>query len=108
MKANHFGNYSWTLAALAFTCSIGNAIAVEISPSPTATLEMTSETGAATTQVRINDAFNHVWVLQHSGDFTNWTDVGVFKIYNGSFATNLGSVTTSPNLFFRAYYDSSR
>ena len=56
--------------------------------------------------VSVNDPANHVWIVQRSSDMQEWSEVGAWKVYNGSFHR---SFTTEPPVgFFRAWYDPER
>lgn len=84
------------------------SFAAVTTPPPAATLEIGRGTGTNVANVKVADAYNRVWVLQSSSNLTIWTDAATLKIHNGSFASSFGRDATKPNLFFRAYYDSSR
>jgi len=56
--------------------------------------------------VSVNDPANHVWIVLRSSDMQEWSEVGAWKVYNGSFHR---SFTTEPPVgFFRAWYDPER
>ena len=62
---------------------------------------------ASTTGVQLTDPGDHVWILQSSANFTNWTEVGVWKIHNGSFRQTLDRAGSGNN-FYRAQFDPTR
>lgn len=64
--------------------------------------------GAGTAKVTIDDAGNHVWILQQSPDLQNWTDVESYKVYNGWYGRGIIGVGTVPGMFYRSFYDSTR
>src|SRR4029077_11805033 len=59
-------------------------------------------------RITINDASNHLWVLQSSTNLTTWTDAAVWKVFNGSFHSSFAPDPGRPTAFFRAVYDSTR
>src|SRR5262245_11618615 len=72
------------------------------------TVNQASLTISATTNVTVTvqDPSNHVWLVQSSVDFQEWSEVGAWKIYNGSFHGSFDN--SAPARFFRAYYDPAR
>jgi len=56
--------------------------------------------------VSVKDPGNHLWVVQRSSDFQEWTEVGAWKVYNGNFHGTF--ITEAPSGFFRAWYDPER
>src|SRR5262249_54423127 len=58
--------------------------------------------------VIVSDPFNFVWVLQSSSNLTDWAEVDVLKIHNGSFARQFAPDAANPGIFFRAVYDTAR
>lgn len=71
-------------------------------------MEIFRGSGTNFASIRINDAYDHVWVLQSSTNFTTWTEVEALKLHNGSFSRSFTRDASRPNVFFRAFYDSSR
>jgi len=61
---------------------------------------------ASNITVTVNDAANHVWIVQRSSDFQEWTEVGPWKVYNGAFHGSFAADKTVG--FFRAYFDPER
>src|ERR1041384_8145859 len=107
MKTN-FSNSSQRLAAVLV---IGLAASVsfahdQIPISSSLRISPGGDGNAAT--VTVSDPFNLVWVLQSSSNFTDWTEVDVLKIHNGSFARPFAPDAANPSVFFRAFYDTAR
>jgi len=56
--------------------------------------------------VSVNDPANHVWILERSVDFQQWSEVAAWKVYNGNLHGSF--VPETPAGFFRAYFDPRR
>lgn len=107
MKANLRFASQLTIA-LTVAGTAKTSLAVDAVPAPSATLQIAPGSGTNIASVKVADAYNRVWVLQSSSNLTTWTDATTLKIHNGSFAQNIPKAGATPNLFFRAYYDSTR
>lgn len=108
MKANPSFSSTRNIIALAVAFAVNASLTAATLPSPSSTLEMSSATGTNVAKVKVTDAYDRVWVLQSSSNLTSWTDVEALKLHNGSFARSIARDAAKPNLFFRAYYDSTR
>jgi cytochrome c peroxidase len=73
---------------------------------PSAVLEIRPGIGNTVT-VTIANPEDQVWIIQHSSDFINWSEMNAWKVHNGTFQ-NTFSVDPSIPTFFRALYDPSR
>ena len=73
---------------------------------PTGSLTITPLSGTSN-RVTINDPSNSVWVIQAATNFANWTEVGTWKVFNGTFQVGVATVPGGPPVFYRAMYDSS-
>jgi cytochrome c peroxidase len=73
---------------------------------PASVLSITRQTNGAA--VTVNDPGDHLWVIQTSTNFAAWSEAGVVKIYNGSFRQTFTPGPDVPNVYFRAFYDSTR
>lgn len=104
MKANYTSQ--GYVAALTAVFALSSSYATVVNP-PTASLEITRSEGTNLARVNLKDPYNHVWVLQSSGDLADWAEVGALKLHNGSFAQSFPR-GGSPMIFFRALYDPSR
>ena len=96
-----------SVAVLALVFSAAVCHATGLSPSPTANLSTDRGTDENTVRLTIDNAANQVWEIQSSSDLANWSDIGTWKIYNGSFHTNLPRDPNTPNVYFRAFYNDS-
>jgi cytochrome c peroxidase len=96
------------VAVLALVFGHAVSFATGLPPSPTASLSMEQGTNENVARLTINNAANQVWIIQSSTDLANWSEVGAWKIYNGSFHRNFPSEPNTPNVFFRAAYDAAR
>jgi len=102
MKATdaNFNSGCWAilLAAGALWFSQTSAQSIE-----RASLSVNSGTNVTVT---INDRGNHVWILQRSSNLQEWSELGAWKVYNGSFH---GAVNgAAPTEFIRAWFDPAR
>src|SRR5207245_4958632 len=88
------------LVVLASGIGITDARAQAPAPVP---LGITADTNVI---VSVNDPANHVWIVQHSSDMQEWSEVGAWKVYNGTFHRSFS--TEPPVGFFRAWYDPER
>jgi cytochrome c peroxidase len=94
--------------ALTAACTVKTSLVAETVPAPNSKLQITAATGANLANVQVADAYNRVWVLQSSSNLTNWSEAAALKIHNGSFAQGIPKAGATPNVFFRAFYDSAR
>lgn len=95
------------VAALTAVLASTAAFAVTTTPSG-ASLSITPGAGPNPARVTVADADNHVWVLESSSNLTAWAEVAALKIHNGSFFRSFTKDASTPGLFFRANFDSSR
>jgi cytochrome c peroxidase len=87
------------ITASAATAQLPIGSAMSIAPGGTANIA----------RVTVIDPGNHIYVLQSSNDFANWSDVQTWKVYNGNFHGDFSfDPATAPRLFFRAFYDPAR
>ena len=107
MKANHLQTSLRIVAALLTAFIVRVAVADSGLP-PSSTLQIAPGAGAIVASVKINDPYNHVWVLQSSSDLQTWSEIEALKIHNGSFSRSSFRDATTPGLFFRALFDSTR
>lgn len=75
-------------------------------PSP-ASLGISPGTGTNLVTIRITEPGNFVWLLQHSTDLTNWTEVAAIKLHNGFFLRGVAGGTNAQSLF-RAVFEPAR
>ena len=108
MKANLKSTRSKCVVTLTVIFAVSLSFATALMPPPSATLEIGRGTGTNVVSVKVSDAYNRVWVLHSSSNLTVWNEVEALKIHNGSFSRSAARDVTKPNLFFRAYYDSTR
>lgn len=108
MKANLRFASSKCLVALMVVFAVKTSFAAGTTPAPSATLEIGRGTGTNVASVKVADAYNRVWALQSSSNLTTWSEVEALKIHNGSFSRSFARDAAKPNLFFRAFYDSTR
>ena len=107
MKAHLIRTSQRTVVALAVVFAVTAAHA-EVLPPANSSLNIAPGTGTNVARVKITDAYNHVWVLQTSPDFANWSEAGAIKIHNGSFERSFARDGAPPALFFRAFFDAAR
>lgn len=107
MKANLSITCTKNIAALAVVLAVRASIAGDNVPAPIATLGV-APAGVTASNVKISDAFNHVWVLQSSRDLNTWSEVAAVKPHNGDFTVRVAPPGGEPNLFFRGFYDPTR
>jgi cytochrome c peroxidase len=62
---------------------------------------------ASSNRMTLADPGDHVWVLQSSADFATWTEIGTWKIHNGSFHRALAR-DANEKIFYRAFFDPAR
>src|ERR1043165_1708399 len=105
MKTSYPSN--WWIVASAITVFAVSPAVVATDLAPTSTLQVQS-VGGNTARVTVVNAADQVWVIQRSDDLVNWSEVGAWKVHNGSFHSTFAPDASNPNLFFRAFYDSSR
>jgi cytochrome c peroxidase len=105
MKANLLPSLR-TLAFVLVTASAASAFAANLAPTVGSSLNIAP--GSNAVRVNITDAGNHVWILQSSSNFANWSEAGAVKIYNGSFQRSFTRDTAVSAVFFRAFYDDAR
>ncbi len=108
MKANPTLVEPKNIVALVVVFAVTASYAAAVTPPPSSSLEISRGTGTNIASVKVADAYDHVWILQSSSDLTTWTDVEALKIHNGSFSRAFTKDASKPNLFFRAFYDSTR
>ena len=72
-----------------------------------ASLGISPGTGTNFVTIRITEPGNVVWLLQHSTDLTNWTEVAAIKLHNGSFQRGVVAGTNARGLF-RAVFEPAR
>lgn len=108
MKANLSVISSRNVVVLAVIFAVKTSLAAALLPPPSSSLEISSGTGTNIALVKITDAYDRVWVLESSSDLAIWSEVAAVKLHNGSLARSIPKASTPPNLFFRAYYDSTR
>lgn len=72
-----------------------------------ASLGISTGTGTNLVTIRIAEPGNSVWLLQHSADLTNWTEVAALKLHNGSFQRGVAAGTHSQGVF-RAVFEPAR
>lgn len=108
MKANLRIASSKCGGALMVIFAVKTACAASTPLVPSSTLEIGRGPGTNAANVTVTDSFNHGWVLQTSSNLTTWTDAATLKVHNGSFANSFSRDAANPNLFFRAYYDSTQ
>jgi cytochrome c peroxidase len=94
-------------AILALACATTASLA-EVQLPATGFLRLASATNGPGLSVSLTNPGNQVWVIQSSGDLRNWSEFGVWKVYNGSFQRTLSPLPSAGNLFFRALYDPAR
>ena len=75
---------------------------------PSSTLGIVPTNGGIAVSVKLNDAGNHVWLLQSSSDFVNWTESEALKVHNGSFQRRFVADVMKPQFFYRTVYDPAR
>jgi len=92
------------LTIMAFAFAIG-VPATDLAPSSTLQIQPASANAARVTVVNAGD---QVWIIQRSGDLVNWSELGAWKVHNGSFQSVFSFDASNPNSFFRALYDPSR
>ncbi len=94
------------LALALGTASAASAAVAEVLPTVSSSLNIAPGTSAV--RVNVTDAGNHVWILQSSSNFANWTEAGAVKIHNGSFQRSFARDGAASATFFRAFYDATR
>lgn len=72
-----------------------------------ASLGISPGTGTNFVTIRITEPGNFVWLLQHSADLTNWTEVAAIKLHNGTFRRGV-AVGTNAQSLFRAVFEPAR
>lgn len=72
-----------------------------------ASLGISPGTGTNFVTIRITEPGNFVWLLQHSADLTNWTEVAAIKLHNGTFRRGVAAGTNAQSLF-RAVFEPAR
>jgi cytochrome c peroxidase len=72
---------------------------------PAATVRMSYGTNENIPVLTLENPANQVWTIQSSSNFVDWTDVGTWKVYNGSFHQTLQNNGSHSQLFFRAFYN---
>jgi cytochrome c peroxidase len=107
MKAHLLRTSPLTVTALAAVVAVTVARA-EVLPPPNSTLAITPGAGTNVARVKIADAYDRVWILQSSTDFSNWAEAGAIKIHNGSFERGFARDSAPAAQFFRAFYDPAR
>jgi cytochrome c peroxidase len=93
-----------TLAFSVVAVSAANAANL----APTVGPSLNSTPGSNSVRVNITNAGNHVWTLQSSSNFSNWSEAGMVKIYNGYFQHSFTRDVTASAVFYRAFYDDAR
>ena len=107
MKAHLVNTSTINAAVLAALFTIAASSARAQVP-PSSTLGIAPTNGGIVASVKFNDAGNHVWLLQSSSNFVNWTEVESLKVHNGSFQRRFAADVTKPQFFFRTVYDPAR
>ena len=105
MKANLI--YPGSVVTVAVVMAVATSEAAVSTP-PSSSLTISAGVGTNAASVTINDAYNHVWVLQSSSDMQNWLEVAALKIHNGLLNRDFPKNGSSPGLFFRGAYDPTR
>jgi cytochrome c peroxidase len=59
-------------------------------------------------QLTITDAGNHEWRVQRATNFGGWEEMGVQRVYNGSFHSTFKADASGLPVFFRGYIDSAQ
>ncbi|MEY2465859.1 MAG: cytochrome c peroxidase [Verrucomicrobiota bacterium] len=93
-------------SALLVGTFLGSLTLVHAQLPPASVLSIARQTNGAA--VIVNDPGDHLWVIQTTTDFVAWNEASAVKIYNGSFRQTFNPSSDTPNIYFRAFYDSSR
>src|SRR5690242_17417215 len=104
MKTNLSNNLRVLTSAVVAIATANQSFATELSPS--SSLQIQPDIGSAV-KVAIANPGDQVWIIQRSGDFINWSEVGSWKVHNGNFHATFNVNPLIPT-FFRAFYDPSR
>ena len=83
----------------------GNSFA-ETSIPATASVSITPS-GVSSNRVTVLDPANRVWIVQGSTNLADWSEIGSWKIHNGTFHRSLER-PTGDTLFYRAFSDPAR
>lgn len=105
MKTTRLNLSRWQVVVLTLALHCNLSFALDsLSPGSTLSMEPGTNSGA---RLIISNPGDQVWVLQSSTNFVDWSEVGTWKIHNGSFHTNYSGDQAS-GVFFRAFFDAAR
>src|ERR1700690_3813583 len=105
MKTIRAKNFACSAMIFVIALKISTAsAAVALSPRSTLSLALTNA-GAVT--LSISNSGDQVWIIQSSSNLASWSEVESLKIFNGNYNRSYTN-TTNGNLFYRAFYDSTR
>lgn len=97
-----------TATLLGIALSLGSALLAPAQFPTNSFLRIQTGLGQNLVHVTVADTGNREWLLQSSPNLTNWTEVGAWKIHNGTFHRSLDREAGTPNLFYRASFDPAR
>ncbi len=96
-----------SLRATAFVAALLLRHAVSEAQIPPAASMTIVPSGTASHRVTVRDAGDHLWILQTTTDFTAWTEVGAWRVFNGEFHRTM-PVEAGGKKFYRVFHDPAR
>ena len=111
MKANPRPTLAFNVAlfaiALILTVASAAPAAVATVPAPGASLGLTrSNTNAL--NLTISNSGDQVWIISSSPNLVDWTEIGSWKVHNGSYRGTFTNTAVNPHIYYRAFYDPAR
>ncbi|HEV2692189.1 MAG TPA: cytochrome c peroxidase [Verrucomicrobiae bacterium] len=107
MKATRPKILASHVAILLVASSISHATAATVViPSPSSSLTLTQANGTAS--LSISNSGDQVWIMSSSTNLTSWSEIGSWKVHNGTYHASFTNSAGTPNTFYRAFYDPTR
>jgi len=91
--------------AVAFSISTATATVVVV-PTPNSSLSLTRTNGHAS--LSVSNSGDQVWIITSSSNLVDWTEVGAWKVHNGTYRGTFTNLSGNSQVYYRAFYDPAR